>query len=405
MFFFNVPMFKKMGRILPNRLAGRLLSTWFFFLLCTGYSTLYGNSTFSYAELLRQAREELDRLRYDQALQKLQIADSLGSKRTGVYYEIEGRAWIGKGDLTTAMKSFEQSIGLDPENTSLLNEISAGYEELRKPTKAYQFARLSLSKNPENPLLRYKILILSSKLGNLEYYEETLNWIRENNPYKEDLSAIEAEVNASYEFGRIDETISKCKKFLLHFPDNPFLHKTLLLSLKKKKSSHLEQFLLDRAAIFRNEPIFAYESALEFLQNRKFNDSLAMSRRAFYLSLKKNGICEKEILYPLHRIYRQQGSITDVQAIEILQEIAESGRKIDSEFLDAKLKQTGYNRELLLFSLFYLRKNPTSNSNFKAEEWKSYFAKLRKQKEEEDLSKIASPFAYDSEESSFLSEK
>lgn len=167
----------------------------------------------------------------------------------------------------------------------------------------------------------------------------------------------------------------------------------------------MEQFLLDRAAIFRNEPIFAYESALEFLQNRKFNDSLAMSRRAFYLSLKKNGICEKEILYPLHRIYRQQGSITDVQAIEILQEIVESGRKIDSEFLDAKLKQTGYNRELLLFSLFYLRKNPTSNSNFKAEEWKSYFAKLRKQKEEEDLSKIASPFAYDSEESSFLSEK
>lgn len=114
----------------------------------------------------------------------------------------------------------------------------------------------------------------------------------------------------------------------------------------------MEQFLLDRAAIFRNEPIFAYESALEFLQNRKFNDSLAMSRRAFYLSLKKNGNCEKEILYPLHRIYRQQGSITDVQAIEILQEIVESGRKIDSEFLDAKLKQTGYNRELLLFSLF-----------------------------------------------------
>lgn len=394
-----------MGRILPNRLAGRLLSTWFFFVLCTGYLTLYGNSTFSYSELLRQAREELDQLRYDKALQKLQIADSLGNKRTGVYYEIEGRAWIGKGDLTTAMESFEKSIALDPENFSLMGEISASYEELKKPTKAYQFARLSLSKNPENPPLRYKVLILSSKLGNLGYYNETLNWIRENNPYKEDLSAIEAEVNASYEFGRIDETISKCRKFLLHFPDNPFLHKTLLLSLKKKKSSNLEQFLLDRAAIFRNEPIFAYQAALEFLQNRRFNDSLAMSRRAFYLSLKKNGNCEKEILYPLHRIYRQQGSVTDVQAIEILQEIVESERKINQEFLDAKLKQTGYNRELLVFSLFYLQRNPTQDSDFKAEEWKSHFAKIRKQKEEEDLSKIVSPFAYDSEESSFLSER
>ncbi|AXR69906.1 tetratricopeptide repeat protein [Leptospira mayottensis] len=393
-----------MGRILPNRLlAGRLLSTWFFFVLCTGYSTLYGNSTFSYSELLRQAREELDHLQYDKALQKLQIADSLGNKRTGTYYEIEGRVWIGKGDLTTAMESFEKSIALDPENFSLMDEISVGYEELKKPTKAYQFARLSLSKNPENPSLRYKILILSSKLGNLEYYNETLNWIRENNPYKEDLSAIEAEVNTSYEFGRIDETISKCRKFLLHFPNNPFLHKTLLLSLKKKKSPNLEQFLLDRAAIFRNEPIFAYQAALEFLQNRKFNDSLAMSRRAFYLSLKKSGNCEKEILYPLHRIYRQQGSVIDVQAIEILQEISE--RKINQEFLDAKLKQTGYNRELLLFSLFYLQRNPTQDSNFKAEEWKSHFAKIRKQKEEEDLSKIISPFAYDSEESSFLSER
>ncbi|WP_061221624.1 tetratricopeptide repeat protein [Leptospira borgpetersenii] len=405
MFFFNVPMFKKMGRILPNRLAGRLLSTWFFFVLCTGYSTLYGNSTFSYSELLKQAREELNHLRYDKALQKLQIADSLGNKRTGAYYEIEGRAWIGKGDLTTAMESFEKSIALDPENFSLMDEISAGYEELKKPTKAYQFARLSLFKNPENPPLRYKILILSSKLGNLGYYDETLNWIHKNNPYKEDLSAIEAEVNASYEFGRIEETISKCRKFLLYFPDNPFLHRTLLLSLKKKKSSNLEQFLLDRAAIFRNEPIFAYQAALEFLQNRKFNDSLAMSRRAFYLSLKKSGNCEKEILYPLHRIYRQQGSVTDVQAIEILQEIVESERKINPEFLDAKLKQTGYNRELLLFSLFYLQRNPTQDSNLKAEEWKSHFAKIRKQKEEEDLSQIISPFAYDSEESSFLSER
>lgn len=130
-----------------------------------------------------------------------------------------------------------------------------------------------------------------------------------------------------------------------------------------------------------------------------------MSRRAFYLSLKKSGNCEKEILYPLHRIYRQQGSVTDVQAIEILQEIVESEHKINPEFLDAKLKQTGYNRELLLFSLFYLQRNPTQDSNLKAEEWKSHFAKIRKQKEEEDLSQIISPFAYDSEESSFLSER
>ncbi|WP_036043698.1 tetratricopeptide repeat protein [Leptospira alstonii] len=405
MFFFNVPMFKKMGRILPNRLAGRLLSTWFFFVLCTGYSTLYGNSTFSYSELLRQAREELNRLRYDEALQKLEIADSLGTPRTSVYFEIEGRVWIGKGDLTTGLESFEKSIALDPDHSSLMNEIFAGYEELRKPTKAYQFARLSLSKNPENPTLRYKVLVLSSRLGNLEYYKETLNWIRKNNPYREDLSAIESEVNASHESGKIDETISKCRKFLPYFPDNVFLHRILLLSLKKKKVSNLEQSLLDRAAIFRNEPIFAYESALEFLQNRRFNDSLAMSRRAFYLGLKKNGSSEKEILYPLHRIYRQKGSATDIQAIEILQEIAESGRKIDVEFLDAKLKQTGFNRELLLFSLFYLQKHPEKNSDLKAEEWKSTFAKIRKRQEEDDLAGIVSPFSYDPEESSFLSEK
>lgn len=138
------------------------------------------------------------------------------------------------------------------------------------------------------------------------------------------------------------------------------------------------QALLDRASIFRNEPIFAYESALEFLQNRKFNDSLAMSRRAFFLSLKKNGKPDKEILYPLHRIYRHQGSVTDIQAIEILQDIVESGRKIDPEFLDSKLKQTGFNRELLLFSLFYLRKNPGRSSDLKEQEWKSQFAKIRK---------------------------
>ncbi|TGM07024.1 hypothetical protein EHQ76_05355 [Leptospira barantonii] len=405
MFFFNVPMFKKMGRILPDRLPRKLLSTCFFFLLCTGYSTLFGNSTFSYDELLRQAREELERLRYDEALQKLEIADSHGKKRTGLYYEIEGRAWIGKGDLTTAMQSFEKSVETEPNHPTLWTELVEGYEELKKPAKAYQFARLSLSQNHENPLLRYKILVLSSRLGNLEYYNETLNWIRENNPYKNDLSAIEAEVNTAHESGKIDESIVKCRKFLLYFPENPYLHRILLLSLKKKKSPSLEQSLLDRAAIFRNEPIFAYESALEFLQNRRFNDSLALARRAYYLSLKKNGRAEKEILYPLHRIYRQQGSTTDIQAIEILQEIVESGRRVDEEFLDKKLKQTGYNRELLLFALFFVQKNPSRTSDQKTVEWKSDFERLRKRQEDEDISKVVSPFSYDEEESSFLSEK
>ncbi|TGK14238.1 tetratricopeptide repeat protein [Leptospira stimsonii] len=403
MFFFNVPMFKKMGRILPDRAPGKLLSTWFFFVLCTGYSTLHGNSTFSYGELLRQAKEELGRLRYDEALQKLEIADSLGTKRTAPYYEIEGRAWIGKGDLTTALESFEKSIQIEPENQDLLREMVAGYEELKKPDKAFLFTRLSLTQRPDLPEYRYKALILSSRLGNLNYYKETLLWIQKNNPYKEDKDAIDAEVNTSFEAGKIDETISKCRKYLLYFPENSLLHRILLLSLKKKNSPLLEQALLDRAAIFRNEPIYSYESSLEFLQNKRYNDALAMSRRAFYLSLKKEGRAGKEILYPLHRIYRQRGSVSDIQAIEILQEIVEFNRTLDEEFLDAKLKQTGFNRELLLFALFYIQKNETSTSMQRREEWKSVFGNIRKQKEEDDLSIIISPFSFDPEESEMLS--
>ncbi|AOP34598.1 hypothetical protein A0128_12515 [Leptospira tipperaryensis] len=405
MFFFNVPMFKKMGRILPDRAPGKLLSTCFFFVLCTGYSTLHGNSTFSYGELLRQAREELGRLRYDEALQKLEIADSLGTKRTAPYYEIEGRAWIGKGDLTTALESFEKSIQIEPANQVLLREMVAGYEELKKPDKAFRFTRLSLTQNSEQPEYRYKALVLSSRLGNLNYYKETLLWIQKNNPYREDREAIEAEVKTSHEGGKIDEAITKCRKYLLYFPENSFLHRILLLSLKKKQSQLLEQALLDRAAVFRTEPIYAYESGLEFLQNKRFNESLAMSRRAFYLSLKKDGRAGKEILYPLHRIYRQRGSVSDIQAIELLQEIVESDRVLDEEFLDAKLKQTGFNRELLLFALFYIQKNETSTSKQRKEEWKNIFGKIRKQKEEEDISLVISPFSFDSEESEMLSEK
>ncbi|PJZ54616.1 tetratricopeptide repeat protein [Leptospira adleri] len=405
MFFFNVPMFKKMGRILPDRAPRKLLSTWFFFLLCTGYSTLHGNSTFSYGELLRQAQEELGRLRYDEALQKLEIADSLGTKRTAAYYEIEGRAWIGKGDLTTALESFEKSIQIEPANLPLLQEMISGFEELKKPDKAFRFTRLSLTQKPEHPEFRYKALVLSSRLGNLNYYRETLLWIQKNNPYKEDRAAIEAEVTGSNEAGKIDESIAKCKKYLLYFPENSFLHRILLLSLKKKQSALLEQALLDRAAIFRNEPIYAYESGLEFLQNKRYNDALAMSRRAFYLSLKKEGKAGKEILYPLHRIYRQRGSVSDVQAIEILQEIVESNRPLDEDFLDAKLKQTGFNRELLLCALFYIQKNETSTSVRRGQEWKSLFGKIRKQKEEDDISLVISPFSFDPEESEMLSEK
>ncbi|MDV6236500.1 hypothetical protein CH379_012770 [Leptospira ellisii] len=399
-----------MGRILPDRLAGRLLSTWFFFLLCTGYSTLFGNSTFSYEELLRQARDEVLRQRYDHALQKLEIADSLGERRTGPYYEIEGRAWIGKGDLTTALESFEKSLALEPDHPSLLSDLISGYEELRKPDKAFQFTRLGLSQNPENAVFRYKALVLSSRLGNLNYYRQTLRWIGEHNPYANDLPAIEAEIKQSFESGKIDETISKCSKFIPYYPENPLFHRLFLLSLKKKRFSmqgslsgqRLEQALLDRAAVFRNEPIFAYESALEFLQNKRWNDSLALARRAFFLNLKKDGRAEKEILYPIHRIYRQRGNVLDVQAIEILQEIVESGRSVDANFLDSKLKQTGFNRELLLYSLTFLKNQKRGNSHTQMDTWRDSYSKLRKQQEEEDLSQVVSPFALDPEESEFL---
>ncbi|TGK31514.1 hypothetical protein EHQ12_02080 [Leptospira gomenensis] len=401
-----------MGRILPDRPPGKLLSTCFFFLLCTGYSTLFGNSTFSYEELLRQAREEVFRQRYDQALQKLEIADSVGEPKTGSYYEIEGRAWIGKGDLTTALESFEKSLALDPNHPSLLSDLILGYEELRKPDKAFQFVRLGLSQNPENPVVRYKALVLSSRLGNLNYFRQTLRWIGEHNPYKDDLPAIEAEIKQSFESGKIDDTISKCSKFIPHFPENPLLHRMFLLSLKKKRFStqiqngsfplRLEQALLDRAAVFRNEPIFAYESALEFLQNKRWNDALALARRAFFLNLKKDGRAEKEILYPIHRIYRQRGMDLDVQAIEILQEIVESGRSVDAIFLDSKLKQTGFNRELLLYSLAFLKYQKRGNSHTQTATWRDSYSKLRKQQEEEDLSHVVSPFALDPEESEFL---
>nr|WP_243399316.1 hypothetical protein [Leptospira ellisii] len=350
------------------------------------------------------------RQRYDHALQKLEIADSLGERRTGPYYEIEGRAWIGKGDLTTALESFEKSLALEPDHPSLLSDLISGYEELRKPDKAFQFTRLGLSQNPENAVFRYKALVLSSRLGNLNYYRQTLRWIGEHNPYANDLPAIEAEIKQSFESGKIDETISKCSKFIPYYPENPLFHRLFLLSLKKKRFSmqgslsgqRLEQALLDRAAVFRNEPIFAYESALEFLQNKRWNDSLALARRAFFLNLKKDGRAEKEILYPIHRIYRQRGNVLDVQAIEILQEIVESGRSVDANFLDSKLKQTGFNRELLLYSLTFLKNQKRGNSHTQMDTWRDSYSKLRKQQEEEDLSQVVSPFALDPEESEFL---
>ncbi|PJZ68250.1 hypothetical protein CH373_04460 [Leptospira perolatii] len=381
----------------------RTLSIWFFLGFCTIKSVQPLSSTFSWEELIQQATEELERTRYEQALDKLRIADESEYPRDARYYWIQGKALLGKGEDLEALKSFEASIRLQPEQNALLREMTDLYDSLRIADKALNTSRVLLARNPDDINLRYRAVIWASKIGNLEYYKQNLSDLEFNNPYKAEISALLDEIRGFQEKSQHKEVLDRCSRFLPYFPRNRQLHRICLSSKKAKDQTSYENGLLDRAAIFREDPIYHHELTMEYLDKRKFVQAGAMARRSYLLALEQSMFLDKDYLMPIRRIYVQNGASKDVHAIELLEEILLSKKSLSSEEWDSVLRQTGFNWEILVFAIHVLQDSETEGeANTLAKEWKEMYLELRGEELERDFSRFAGPYYLDKTFSYYL---
>lgn len=374
----------------------RTLSIWFFLVICTIKSVLALSSTFSWEELIQQAAEEAARGRYQQALEKLQIADETGEPRDFRYYWILGKSQKGKGEELEALKSYETSLRLNPDQTKLLEEMTDLYDSLRFPDKALDTARVLLSRDPENRELRYKALLWSSRIGDIEYYKAAIKELESSNPYQAEELALLDEISGFQKAGKIDELLARCKRFLPYFPRNKNLHRLCILSYKSKDSNSYEEGLLHRAYIFRDDPIFHHILSMEYLDQRRFIESAALARRALLLSLRKNPFPDKDYLLPLRRYYIQIGSDSGILGTELLEEIIRTKKSPSIEEWNVLLKHSSYSWEVLALALRSVAETePEESAVIISKEWKDMYKNLKAGEMEKDLSRYAGPYSLD----------
>ncbi len=372
------------------------LSIWFFLVICTIKSVLALSSTFSWEELIQQAQEEALQGRYQQALEKLQIADETGEPRDFRYYWILGKAQHGTGEELEALKSFETSLRLNQEQPKLLQEMTDLYDSLRFPDKALDTARVLLAKDPNNKDLRYKAMLWASRIGNLEYYRSALRELESENQYLAEEQALLDEIQTLQKSGKIEDSISRCKRFLPYFPRNRNLHRICILSYKTKNGASYEEGLVQRALIFREDPIFHHILSMEYLEQRRFAESAALARRALLLALRKNPLPDKDYLLPIRRTYIQNGSDSGIQAIGLLEEITRKKTKLNLEEWNSLLKQSSFNWEVLVFALHALPElESPGDVETISHDWKETFKNLKAEELERDLSRFAGPYSLD----------
>ncbi|EQA45557.1 hypothetical protein LEP1GSC050_2070 [Leptospira broomii serovar Hurstbridge str. 5399] len=381
----------------------RTFSIWFFLVICTIKSILPLNSTFSWEELLQQAAEEVRRGRYEQGLEKLRIADETGEPRDFRYYWVLGKAQLGQGSELDALRNFRYSLQLQPDQQPLLREMTELYDRLRLPDKALETARVILSKQPDDAELRYRAMIWASRTGNLEYYKNALRELEVSNPYASDERALLDEIRILQSAKKDDDVITRCRKFLPFFPKNKDLHRTCILSYRNKAPKLFEEGLIQRAVIFRDDPVFQHILSMEYLDQKRYADSCALARRALLLALQQSQFPEKDYLVPIRRIYLQNGSVSDLLAMDLLEDVLLKKKKLSGSEWETLLKQTRFNWEILSFAISEINKSERTDESDKAvSDLRQRYLSLRGPEREKDLSRFAGPYYLDSSFESFL---
>lgn len=316
--------------------------------------------------------DSLERALYYMANQKLNIAKQKLEKLQVDYENLDYRFYTIKGELylkldqvDEAIEAFEISSRMSSaqkiDQPLVAKKLYELYLNSRKLHKAFDYIRLYLAQNPGDKKARYDSLVLSSRLGKLNYFNAVSSrFLKDLKDSEKKIPDIEKWIQKK-EYKKAFELASE---EILKNPMNPKLHglKRIAQNSLDSKSDEMENVLLGMAAIFFQEKKYSLLLGNFYkLQNRKFQ-AINLYRRMFSQSLKSDKYeFDEEVLYLIRDSYYELGRTKDAFAIsELIQMCRRGDHQIEEDLWNAY--KLSYNREILVFLIFHVREKKQNES-------------------------------------------
>jgi hypothetical protein len=273
------------------------------------------------------------------------------------YYHLLGKIKENRQDMTSAMEAYEKAIKLNPKEDKLALKIFDFYIFERKLQNAFNFGRIYLSLNPDDPIIRYKTMVLASRLGERKYFlfaERKLGKFdkKEN---KEDILKQFEELSKANKY---EEGYLKSKELLPYYASDFLIHKYFRTFHKNSEldQDREEEYLINTAAIFWKDPIPSYNLALYYMNTKNYYKALNLFRRMYSQSLTKNKEnLDEEILYSIRNCYFHLKDKSQIHSIDSLIRLHRQFQKTKTRKEDEvySLYLNTKNRETLVYLIHF----------------------------------------------------
>ncbi|MCB1190411.1 MAG: hypothetical protein H7A23_22040 [Leptospiraceae bacterium] len=323
-----------------------------FFIFNSVYLWASDNSTLNPIESLIYSQN------YQKALEDLEVLEKNPENRTWEFYKLKGDAFLGISRQYDAANSFQKSLKINPRQAVLHLKLSQFYDSIRKPKKSFHHVRLYLALEGDDIQQRYRAIILSSRVGDLKYFQYALKRIEDTTKKSEyDIKEVLNTIETHFQKGEYKHVQQDCEKYLPYFPQEKKLHNYLYLAHRNQNSSinTIENVLIDSVAIFRDSSLYQIRLAIYLKSQKKLHRALSVFRRAFQNALIQDGFSiDEEILYHIKQVYYELNCHMDSKAIDSLIQTIRKRENQELQKLDSSIRLYNYNREYLVFALHYL---------------------------------------------------
>ena len=273
------------------------------------------------------------------------------------YFRLSGRLYEEGGRETESIEEYEKALHIKKDDSELALKLHTIHIRDRRIRKAFDFLRIYLFLQPGDSTLRYKSLVLSSRLGEKKYFEFAKKRI-------EKVSGIDTEE----ENIKILEGFLKDKKFIEgttfaktkveQFPFNQKYHEYLRIYQYNvsPESLEMEDILIDTAAIFFKEKKYSLDLAQYYTKKKRYYAALNVIRRMFSQGLALEGWnIEEGVLFLLRTTYFQLGLKEQARDVSQLVDMMRKEEHLTEEEIETKYL-LNKNREILVYAIYYLDK-------------------------------------------------
>jgi hypothetical protein len=278
------------------------------------------------------------------------------------YFRLSGKLYEDAGREPEAIEEYERALRIQKEDSELAKKLYFFHLKDRRIRKAFDYLRIYLYLKPEDLSLRYKSLILASRLGERKYFQYAARLIESNAPKKQEPERLEALRKEK----KYAEGLSLSKEMVEIYPFEKKFHEYLRIFQYhlSPDSDQMEEILLDTAAIFFQEKKYSLDLAQFYTKKKRIHAALNLYRRMFSQGLASEGWdLEEEILFLIRNTYFQLGWKEQAKDISFLVDMVRKAEHLTEQEIETKYL-LNKNREILVYAIYFLEKNKSKSVDF-----------------------------------------